>query len=415
MLRTILHADMNNFYASVECVFHPEIRERPVVVGGDPEARHGIVLAKNYIAKKYGITTGEVLWQAKKKCPGLVIMPPDFEKYLHFSRRVREIFGDYTDQVEPFGLDEAWLDVTGSLFVRGDGETIANEIRRRVHDELGITASVGVSFNKIFAKLGSDMKKPDATTIITRQNFKEKVWSLPAEDLLYVGHSTKQKLYKINILSIGDIAKCDPNFLRVYLGKWGVVLWDFANGYDQSPVATPSDESSVIKSIGNSTTTPRDLVCNEDVKMTMCVLAESVASRLRDHGFKCRTVQIYVRDNELNSFERQAKLQHPSQVSNDLLDLAMRLFETSYYWQKPIRSVGVRGADLVSALGNKQLSFLDDDVKEDKAIRLEKTIDDIRRRFGHFSVQRAIMLKDRQLTDLNPKDEHVIHPVSFSM
>ncbi len=363
MQRTILHADMNNFYASVECVYHPEIRDKPVVVGGDPEARHGIVLAKNYIAKKAGIVTGEVLWQARSKCPGLVVIPPDFPKYLKYSRLVRGIFGDYTDQVEPFGLDEAWLDVSGSVTIRGDGEYIANEIRRRVTEELGITASVGVADNKIFAKLGSDMKKPDATTVITRQNYKEKVWPLPADELLYVGHSTKRKLYSVNILTIGDIAQCDPELLHAYLGKWGGVLWSFANGYDQSPVATPEDES-VIQSIGNSTTTPRDLIDNEDVKLTMCVLAESVASRLRDHGFKCRTIQIYVRDNELTSFERQAKLQRPSQVSKDILTLAMKLFEENYTWKKPIRSVGIRGADLVSAIGNKQLSFLDDEASK---------------------------------------------------
>jgi DNA polymerase IV len=213
-------------------------------IGDCNQVMYGIVLAKNYIAKKAGITTGEVLWQARQKCPGLVIMPPDFEKYLKFSRMVRKIFGDYTDQVEPFGLDEAWLDVTGSVIVRG--EFIANEIRQRVKDELGITASVGVADNKIFAKLGSDMKKPDATTIITRQNYQEKVWPLPAEDLLYVGHSTKHKLYQVNIITIGDIATCDPNLLHAYLGKWGDVLWSFANGFDQSPVAAPTDEAGII-------------------------------------------------------------------------------------------------------------------------------------------------------------------------
>lgn len=413
MQRTILHADMNNFYASVECLYHPEIRDKPVVVGGDPEARHGIVLAKNYVAKKYGITTGEVLWQARQKCPGLVVMPPDFEKYLRYSRMVREIFGDYTDQVEPFGLDEAWLDVTGSVIVRGDGEFIANEIRQRVKDELGITASVGVADNKIFAKLGSDMKKPDATTIITRQNFKEKVWPLPVEDLLYVGRSTKHKLFQVNIITIGDLANSTPELLHAYLGKWGGVLWSFANGFDQSPVAAPTDEAVVIKSIGNSTTTPRDLINNEDVRMTFCVLAESVASRLRDHGFKCKTVQISIRDKDLSSFERQAKLQRPSQISNDILGLAMKIFEANYSWDKPLRSIGVRGTDLVSAMGNKQLSFLDDDVKEERTIRLESTIDDLRRRFGHFSVQRALMMSDKQLSDLDPKNDHVIHPVAY--
>jgi DNA polymerase-4 len=325
---------------------------------------------------------------------------------------VRGIYADYTDQIEPFGLDEAWLDVTGSATVRGDGETIANEIRQRVKDEIGITGSVGVADNKIFAKLGSDMKKPDATTVITRQNYKELVWQLPVEELLYVGRSTRHKLYLYNILTIGDLANCDRKLLHANLGKWGETLWTFANGYDQSPVMKQGEES-VIKSIGNSTTTPRDLVNENDVKMTLCVLAESVAERLREHGLKCRTVQIHVRDNTLGTFERQGKLPRPTQLSGEITALAMSLFRASYRWDKPIRSLGVRGADLVSVDGDRQLTFLPDDRREERGVQLERTVDDIRRRFGHFSIQKALMLTDRPLTGLNPKDDHVIHPMSY--
>ena len=410
--RVILHSDMNNFYASVECLHNPQIRDKPVAVCGDPAARHGIVLAKNYHAKKFGITTGEAIWQARQKCPNLVVMPPDYPKYLKFAKMAREIYADYTDQIEPFGLDEAWLDVTGSATVRGNGESIANEIRQRVKDEIGLTGSVGVADNKIFAKLGSDMKKPDATTVITRQNFKETVWRLPVEELLYVGRSTRHKLFLYNIVTIGDLANCDRKLLHANLGKWGETLWTFANGYDQSPVMCMGEES-VIKSIGNSTTTPRDLVNENDVKMTMCVLAESVAARLREHGLKCRTVQIHVRDNTMGMFERQGKLTRPSQLSSEITALAMSLFRANYRWDKPIRSLGVRGADLASANGDRQLSFIPDDQREEKGIQLERTVDDIRRRFGHFSIQKALMLTDRKLTSLNPKDDHVIHPQSY--
>ena len=409
MQRVILHSDLNSFYASVECLYHPELRGKPVAVGGDPELRHGIVLAKSQEAKKFGVATGEAIWQAKQKCPELIVFTPDYAKYLKFARLVRSIYADYSDRVEPFGLDEAWVDVTGS---QKDGEKIANELRGRIFEEIGITASIGVSDNKIFAKLGSDLKKPDATTVITRENFRDVVWSLPAADLLYVGRSTERKLFSINIRTIGDIAGCDPKLLRTFLGKWGETLWYFANGLDTSPVARIGEES-LIKSIGNSTTTPRDLTCELDVFMTMCVLCESVAARLREHGFKCRTVQIHVRDDKLFTFERQAKLDRPSQISTEILRLAMELFRGSYRWERPIRSVGVRGADLVSAMDDKQLAFFDDDAKEERYIKLERTVDDIRRRFGHFSIQKAIMFTDKPLTGLNPKDDHVIFPVSY--
>lgn len=299
MDRAILHSDMNNFYASVECLYRPELREKPVVVGGDPEQRHGIVLAKNGIAKKFGIKTGEAIWQARQKCSFLVALPPDFKKYLRFSRRAKEIYSDYTDQIEPFGIDEAWLDVTGSS--GKTGEEIAQEIRQRIKDELGVTVSIGVSWNKIFAKLGSDYKKPDAVTAITRNNYRDIVWPLPASDLLYVGRATESKLKGVGINTIGDIALSDAKFLKSRLGKWGEYLWSFANGLDSSPVVRAGDEA-IIKSIGNSTTTPRDLVNEEDVKMVVYLLGESVASRMREHGFKARTVALYVRDNELRSY-----------------------------------------------------------------------------------------------------------------
>ena len=298
-MRSILHVDMNNFYASVECLYRPEIRSYSVAVAGDPLNRHGIILAKNMIAKKLGVTTGEAIWEAKLKAPGLVLVPPDYKKYLRFSRLARQIYYEYSDQVEAFGLDENWIDLTNSLqYLHQEPIVIADTIRQRVKEELGVTVSVGVSFNKIFAKLGSDMKKPDATTAIPYERFKEIVWPQPVGDLLYVGRATQRKLEVIAVNTIGDLACMDVEILRCKLGKWGEILWLFANGMDTSSVRKIGEREQ-IKSIGNGTTCPRDLITDQDVKLVFTVLAESVAARLRDCGLKCQGVQIFLRDNRI--------------------------------------------------------------------------------------------------------------------
>jgi DNA polymerase-4 len=410
MRRTILHVDLNNYYASVECLYRPEIRDKPVIVCGDAEARHGIILAKNYIAKNLGVKTGEAIWEAKQKCPSLVLVRADFQKYLRFSRLAREIYADYSDKIEPYGIDEGWIDVTGTEQIFGTGQDIANQIRQRLRDELGLTGSVGVSWNKIFAKLGSDMKKPDATTVITADNFHEKVWPLPVGELLYVGRSIRRKLQNRAIYTIGDLAKRDISDLKLLLGVWGETLWHFANGLDAAPVRL-TGESSIIKSIGNSTTTPRDLVNNQDVKLIIYVLAESVAARLRKHGFKCKTVSISVRGNDLMSFERQGKLSDPTFLSNDIANKAMELFKANYRWDNPIRSLGVRGSDLVTADTHVQLDLFDNSNLD--AEILAGTVDMLHKRFGHYSVQRCAMLLDRHLTGFNPEQDHVIHPISY--
>lgn len=410
MQRTILHIDLNNFYASVECLYRPELRNKPVIVCGDAEARHGIVLAKNYPAKILGIKTGEAIWEAKMKCPEVISITANFRKYIRFSRLARKIFSDYTDQIEPFGIDEAWIDVSDSVRLYGDGKTIADQIRQRFKTELGLTGSVGVSFNKIFAKLGSDMKKPDATTVITEDNYKQLVWPLPVGELLYVGRSTRRKLQSRAMFTIGDLAKRDIKSLRLLLGVWGETLWHFANGLDSAPVRLYGEES-IVKSVGNSTTTPRDLLNLDDVKLIIYVLAESVAARLRAHGLKCTTVSISVRDKELQSFEKQCKLGAPTFLSGDIASKAIELFISSYSWNKPIRSLGIRGADLVTADGHIQIDLFDKD-KTGLEI-LEKTMDGLRKRFGHYSIQRCAMLLDPKLSGFNPKDDHTIHPVSY--
>lgn len=412
MGRTILHIDMNGCFAGIECLYRPDIRGKPVAVGGDAEARHGIILAKNEHAKGFGIKTGEALWQARSKCPELIIVPPRYDLYLRFSRLARTIYSDYSDQIEPFGIDEAWVDVTGSPRLNGGGEALANEIRERVKLELGITVSIGVSYNKIFAKLGSDYKKPDAVTVFTRDNFKEKVWPLPAGALLQVGRATNRKLSGYGIHTIGEIAQTPPQTLQGWLGKWGLILSAFANGQDTSPVARAGDEA-IIKSIGNSTTTPRDLENDEDAKIIFYMLCESVAERMRENGLMARTVQISLRDKDLFSFERQIKLPMPTCLAAELHAAAMQLLRANYQWQKPLRSIGVRAADLVPACSPVQLSMFEDTEKRNQLERLERTVDDIRRRFGHYAIGRAVTMEDKTLPSINPKDSHSIHPVGY--
>lgn len=408
--RVILHSDLNNFYASVECLYHPEYRGKPLAVLGDPEARHGIVLAKNYEAKSHDVKTGDPMWMAKQKCPDIIFVPPHYDLYMKHSKLVREIYAEYTDKVEPYGLDECWLDVTGSTMLFGSGQEIADKLRERIKFELGVSVSVGVSFNKIFAKLGSDMKKPDATTVIESERFKEIVWPLPVKELLYVGRATHNKLRRKGIFTIGDLADTNPENLRFWLGKMGVVLWQFANGLDTSPVSNIGAKS-MIKTVGNSTTAPRDLISDEDIKITLMVLSESVSARLREYGFICRTVQIGIRDNELNWIERQGKLEIPNRTAKSIFELAFSLFK-KHTNGKPIRSLSVRACDL-EPLDHVQLSLLPDVSQLQKQEELEAAMDNLRNRFGHFSVQKGLMLTDKELSALDPKNDHIIHPMSF--
>lgn len=409
-MRTILHSDANSFYASVETVYDPSLRNVPLAVCGDPEARHGIILTKNQLAKQAGVITGEAIWQAKQKCPGLHVVKPNYRRYLRFSKMLRDIYAQYTEKIEPFGLDEAWLDVTGHHM---SGEAIADELRRRAREELGITLSVRVSFNKIFAKLGSDMKKPDATTVISMDNFREKVWPLPAQELLYVGHATTGKLHRRNIYTIGDIACAPKAVLHSALGKCGDMIWSFANGLDTSPVSLLGDEA-MIKSVGNSTTTPRDIATPDDAKMVIYLLSESVAERLREHGLCGCTVNLSVRDCELNTFTCQQKLRENTALSSEISRAAFSLFTRHYHWERPVRSLGVSVSVLSPLDTDRQLSMFPDTSRE-RMFEFEGTVAGIRRRFGHFAIQRAVFLANRDMGAINPKDDHTIHPVGWRM
>ena len=410
--RVILHSDFNSCYASIEHLHHPELSGKPLAVGGDPEKRHGIVLTADYMAKKRGVKTGMALWQAKQVCPEITFISPRMDLYLRFSRMAHEICGEYTDLQEPYGIDESWLDVTNSCSLKGDGYQIAQEISNRMKKELGITVSVGVSFNKIFAKLGSDYKKPDAITTMYESEFRMKAWELPVSDLLYVGRSTNKKLESLGIRTIGGLAQMDEKILQSRLGKMGAVLWAFANGYDDSPVKR-ENTSAPIKSIGNSTTTPKELETDEDVKIMLYILSESVAARLRENGFRCRTVEISIRDNELYSFTRQCKLDNASNITGEIASMAYRLFKANYRWDKPIRSVGVRGADLVNDNYMEQLDLFCDFQMREKQMKMDVAVDDICRRFGFYSIQRGLMYRDRALSAVNAKEDHTVHPHGY--
>ena len=311
MNRCILHCDMNNFYASVECMMNPSLRGRPVAVCGETENRHGIVLAKNYEAKAYGIITGEPVVKARQKCPSLAIVPPHSEIYLEFSRRAKAIYDTFTDLVEPFGLDECWLDVTGSQRLFGRGDEIAETIRNRIKNQMGVTVSIGVSFNKVFAKLGSDIKKPDAVTVIPAESFREVIWQLPAADLLGVGRATAQRLAPLGIHTIGDLACYPCDCLRSKLGKCGEDLWRFANGLDTSRVV-PRDPEIPDKTAGHGITVLKDLVCAEEVWPVMLELSQNVGHRLYVWGKRATGVAISVRDNRLVSKQWQCQLSYPT-------------------------------------------------------------------------------------------------------
>ena len=412
--RQILHCDCNCFYAAVEAQEHPEYRGKQIAVCGNPQARHGIVLTASYPAKRQGVKTGMAIWQAQQRCRDLIIIPPHYSEYVRYSGFVREIFEQYTDQVEPFGLDESWLDVTGSCGLFGNGMSIAKDISRKVKKELGITVSIGVANNKISAKLGSDYKKPDAITRIEADNYEEIAYPLPVEDLLYVGAATKKKLHWYGIRTIGDLAKTNPDILAGWFGKMGYILHSFANGYENSPVAAVGS-APLIKSVGNGITAPRDLTCEEDIKSVQYVLTESVARRLREHGLKGRVVSIGVRDKNLFSFTRQIKLPSAANDTRRLQNAALKLFNSNYSFDTmpPVRALSVSVSGLCDENAAFQLDMFEDNELAERLNRLNHTVDRLKDRFGSDCVRQAFLLKDRKLTDFDPYGDNIIHPVSY--
>ena len=391
MERRILHSDLDYFYASVECLENPELIGNPVAVCGAPEARCGIVLAKNQQAKEFGVKTGETIWQAKKKCPHLVTVLPRHRLYQEYSERVFEIYRRFTDQVEPFGADEAWMDVTGSGRLFGDGEKIAHQIRAVLKKEIGLTASVGVSFNKTCAKLASDLKKPNAVCVIPRERYRDVVWPMPVGSLLFVGKKTRSELQRYGLYTVGDLAKTDVNFLRAVFGKSGERLFQYANGTEEEPVRR-WDARDPVKSIGNSVTLPRDVTEEEEIYRVLYWLCDYVTERMRREGICGKTVSLWVRNADFYSYERQCTLTEYSAVAEPIMEAVMRLFRTSHTAGQKIRSLGVRMTNLRHAESSEQISFFAEDEKRRKYRDLADCTDAINRRFGAGAIKRALLL-----------------------
>jgi len=405
MERIILHSDMNSFYASVEIMLNPRLKGKAVAVCGSTETRHGIVLAKSEPAKKAGVKTGMVNWEAARLCPQLIMIEPHFERYLKYSGLAKKIYSDYTDMVEPFGMDECFLDVTASRGIFGNGMEIAESIRSRIKTELGLTVSIGVSFNKIFAKLGSDMKKPDAITEIRRDSFKEKVWPLDVSQLIYIGRSTEKKLKSYGITTIGALAKTQPVFLKQILGKNGLMLYNFANGLDTSPVAQ-SDYISPVKSIGHGITCTADLTVNEEVWKVMLELSQDIGRKLIAQSLRANGVQIAIRDSSLFVKQFQGGMLYSTVAPIEIAKCAYDIFLKNYVWNKNIRSVTVRAINLVSQNEPCQLTLFED--MSQKQERVFKTIEDIRSRYGKNSVYAASLMGDIKIPSY--RDHGIIMP-----
>lgn len=391
--RVILHSDANAFYASVECALDPALQGKAVAVCGSAENRHGIVLAKSELAKRAGVKTGMANWQAKALCRDLILVPPRHEIYAEYSRRLREIYLRYTDYVEPFGLDECWLDITAR---NESPRAIAEEIRKTVKEELRITVSVGISFNKVFAKLGSDLKKPDAVTEISRENFREKIWRLSCSELLYCGPATTQKCLKMGIKTIGDLAVFPRRVISSRLGKNGDMLWRFANGLDDSPVAHAED-SAQAKSVGHGITCVSDLENIEEAKGVIVALCQDIGQRLRAYGLQAKGIQMTVRDSELTFHSWQKQLSAPTQCAADLAEAGAELVKERYRWERKIRALTVSAIALERADAPYQPSLFDDDTRRVKRQKVENALDGIRERFGQESIQPAVLLCDNKL------------------
>ena len=381
--RVILHSDCNAFFASCEELLNPSLREVPMAVAGDPEKKHGIILAKNEKAKKYGIVTAETVYSAFRKCPSLVTVSPHHEQYMRISKKINEIYLDYTDLVEPFSIDESYLDVTGSLALFSmTPEELADTIRLRIQQEIGVTVSIGVSFCKVFAKMGSDYKKPNATTCITPENIDTILYSQPVENFLFVGAATAAKLKKAGIYTIGELAKATPEQLSHLLGKQGLSLWQAANGQDHDSVRSYFEKRE-IKSVGNSMTFSRDLTALSEIKSALSALSASVAVRLRDENKKCTCVQVQIRDHDFKTISRQKTLLQPTWLQREITEVALGLVLANWSIGKPIRLLGVTGAELMDADdAYLQGSLFGESEKSERQERIEDTMSVLRKKYG---------------------------------
>ncbi len=403
--KVILHIDANNFYASVEACLDPDLKGKAIAVSGDPEKRHGIILAKSELAKKCGVTTGEVIWQAQRKCPNLILVPPHHNEYVKFSKRLFDVYTQYTDRVEPFSIDECWLDVTHSLKLFKSGEAIAEEIRRRAKEEIGVSVSIGVSFTKIFSKLGSDMKKPDATTVINEDNYKTLVWKLPVRDMMGIGGSTEETLKKLNVTTIGGLAHTNRDLLKSHIGILADKLIDAALGIEDEEIRYYYDNR-IPESIGHSTTLPLDISTLGEVEAIFTALAEMVATRMRRHSLVGNSVSIWIKYNNMKSITRQSTLLIPTSTSSDIVNEAIKIFSANHDFSKdlPIRALGVAMSKVTNENESVyQMSIFDE--KDVKSEKLEKTVDTLRAKYGYDIMKKASSMKyDNICRDLKDSD-----------
>lgn len=392
-------------------LYHPELRNVPMAIAGDPENRHGIILTKNALAKKAGVKVAEPIWQSKKKCPNLVIRQPDYESYEYYSKKVKALYYEYTDKVESFGLDECWLDISDSIKLFGSIQNIVIDILKRVKYEIGLTLSIGVSNNKIWSKLGSDIAGESEYFVIS--NLKD-IENLPTDSLLNVGSHTSIKLKEYGLYTIGDIAKCSSNYLKGILGKWGEMLWYFANGYDLSEVSGYDEPYEVVKSIGNSSTTIRDIYDMEDLKVVLTILSDSVGSRVKDAGMYFKTVHLFVRNKKLEWRTMQITLKENSDLVSTIFKNAIQLFKNNHLdFKIPYRSIGVSVSNLSFKKEASSIRLFEDDSYSLKEKQVDTALDDIRRRYGYHSIAKLRVLEDRELSNFDIKSEHTVFPVSY--
>lgn len=411
MKRIIIHSDINHCYAQIEEMLRPHLRNVPMAVGGSEEKRNGIILAKNDLAKAAHVKTGESLREAKRKCPELVIVHPDYDAYVYYTEKIKDIYRKYTDRVESFGLDEAWIDVTHSQRLFGDGVELAKRIQDEVYETFGITVSMGVSFNKIFAKLASDLLKHKGFVVIREEEYREKIWPLPVEDLLMVGSRTRKKLNEMRIFTIGDLAAADPDRLQRRFGIMGVLLWSYANGQDESEVHEVG-YTRPAKSIGNSKTVVHDITSMAQLREVFRVLSESIAARLRMDHLKCGRVSITVRSTELKSRSVQHKLMFFTDLAKDILEEAMQLAASLKMEEISLRSVGIQVTDLSSQIRFDQTDLFGNLNDVDRQRRMEQVLYDIRIRYGYDSCRMASSQVDGELTDFDPLGVlHQVHPI----
>ena len=402
MERIIIHSDMNSCYASIECSLNPELKGKPVAVGGSVEDRHGIILAKTAEAKKFGVTTGEAIWQAQRKCPDLIVVPPHFDIYAEYSALARDIYRRYTDEIEPMGLDEAWCDITGSILLFGSAENITNGIRKAFKEELGITVSIGVSFNKIFAKLGSDLAGTDEVVTITKENYKDVVWPLDVGAIMGVGRKTAEKLRSYGISTVGDLAVRDIKDLHFLVGVVGDDLWRYANGYDDSRVMKDGYMRDV-KSIGHGVTCREDLINDEEVWLGFLKLCQDISRRLRKEKLAARGVQIAVRDSFLMTKQFQCETVYPTQSATEIAKTAFKLFKDNYQWRNNVRALSVRAINLCDEDAPVQLDLSGEYKQHDR----QKSIDDatfmLREKFGSDAVFNCSVMMEKKMPDMEGK------------